>query len=93
MRDFSETIMLHPGAGFFTADTAGAVHDDIFIFMFLHHLNGLRQLIAKSICRDLQRVLEMADLILVMVAHINKDRVRVVQHRVNFSGLQIIPHV
>ena len=87
MRDLSEPIVLHPRAGFFAADTAGAVHHDIFIFMFLHHLNGLRQLVAKRIRRDLQRVLEMADLIFVMVTHINKDRIRVVQHRVDFRSL------
>ena len=26
MRDFSKSVVLHPGAGFFTTDTAGAVH-------------------------------------------------------------------
>ena len=39
MPDFVESVMFHPGTGLFTTNAAGAVHDDFFIFMCLHHLN------------------------------------------------------
>lgn len=42
MLDFIESVMLHPGTGFFTTNTSRAIHHDFFIFMRLHHLYGFR---------------------------------------------------
>ncbi|MNT68525.1 hypothetical protein D3C72_2067660 [compost metagenome] len=47
--DVLEAVMQHIGTGFFTADAAGAVHDNIFVFIVLQHLNRHRQLVAESV--------------------------------------------
>ena len=79
-----KAVVLHPGAGFFAADPAGAVHDNFFVLMLLHHLNGFWQLLTKSICRDLKGVFEMAHFIFVVVTHIDKHGFRIVQHGIHF---------
>ena len=91
--DLIEAVMLHPGAGFFTANAAGAIHDNFLVFMVLHHFHGFRQLVAEGIRRDLQRVFEMAHLIFIVVAHIDKHGIRIVKHRVDFRRLEILPHI
>ena len=91
--DLIEAVMLHPGAGFFTANAAGAIHDNFLVFMVLHHFHGFRQLVAEGIRRDLQRVFEMAHLIFIVVAHIDKHGIRIVKHRVDLSRLEIVSDV
>ncbi|SPX54141.1 Uncharacterised protein [Klebsiella pneumoniae] len=61
--------------------------------MVLHHFHGFRQLVAEGIRRDLQRVFEMAHLIFIVVAHIDKHGIRIVKHRVDFRRLEILPHI
>ncbi len=93
MPDFIETVVFHPGAGFLTTNTAGTVHHYLFICMFPQHFNRFWQLFTKRIRRDFQSIFEMADFILIVVAHINKDRVRIVQHRIHICRLQIIADI
>ncbi|CCJ92130.1 hypothetical protein BN132_4058 [Cronobacter turicensis 564] len=93
MPDLLETVMPHKCARFFTADAAGAVHDDFLVSVLFHHLDGFRQLFAKRIRRDLQRVLEMAHFIFIVVTHIDKYRVGIVKHGVDFRRLEIVAHV
>ena len=91
--DFAKSVVLHPGAGLLTADPARAVHNDLFIFMLLHHFNRFRQLVTERVCRDLQRILEVPHFIFIVVAHINEYRVRIVQHGVHFCRFQVITHI
>ena len=93
MPDFIETTVFHPGTGFFTADPTGAVHNDFFIFMFLHHLDGFWQLFTERISRNFQCVLEMPHFVFVVITHIDKYGVRIVQHRVHFCRFEILAHV
>ncbi len=93
MPDFLETVMTHERARLLTADAAGAVHDNFFVFVLLHHLDGFRQLFTERIRRDLQRILEMAHFIFIVVTHIDEHRVRIVKHGVHFRRLEIFAHV
>ena len=93
MPDLIETVMLHPGAGFFTANTAGAIHNNFLVFVVLHHFHGFRQLVAEGIRRDLQCVFEMTHLIFIVVTHIDKYRIRIVKHGIDVRRLEIIPNI
>ena len=72
MPDFVESVMLHPGTGLFTTNAAGAVHDDFFIFMCLHHLDCFWQLLTEGICRNFERVFKVPHFILIVVTHVDK---------------------
>ncbi len=93
MPDFIEALMLHVCAGFFAADPPGAVHDNFLVLMLLHHLNRFRQLLAEGVCRDFKRVFKMAHFIFVVVTHIDKHGVGIVEHGVNVGRFQVLTHI
>ena len=93
MPDFIKTVVFHPGTGFFAADPPCAIHNDLFVFMLLHHLNRFRQLFTESVGRNFHRILEVAHFIFVVVTHIDEHCIRIVEHRVHFSGLEVLPHI
>src|SRR5690348_14832039 len=46
-----KSIMQHPCACFFATNAAGAIHNNVFIFLVFKHVNCHGQLLAKSIRR------------------------------------------
>ena len=93
MPDFVESVMFHPGTGLFTTNAAGAVHDDFFIFMCLHHLDCFWQLLTEGICRNFERVFNVPHFILIVVTHVDKQCIGIVKHGVHFRRLQILTNI
>ena len=70
MENLVEPIVQHVGTCFFATYAASAVHDDVFLFVSLHHINSHGQLFTKSIGRNFNGLIKMAHLKFVMVTHV-----------------------
>src|SRR5688572_4460891 len=93
MKNVFITAMKHISTGFFTADTAGAIHDYILVFCMLQHFCSHRQLLAESIGRDFNGTLKMPYLIFIMVSHVYNDGIRIIGQLVEFFGIYITSFV
>src|SRR5438045_4225138 len=78
MKNIFKTIVQHVCAGLFAADAACAIHNDVLIFIFFQHINSHRQLLTKSIRRNLNCIFKMAYFIFIMVAHVNNNCVWII---------------
>jgi len=89
VKDVIETFMEQVGAGFFTANAARAVHDDVLFLMLFQHTGGHGQLVPEGIGGYFQRLVEMSDLVFVMVPHVDDNGVRVVRQPVELLRIHI----
>src|SRR5579859_6422820 len=69
-----EPLMKQVGAGLLAPDASRTVHDDILVFVVLHHIRRHGELFPESIGGDLYGILKMAYFIFVVVAHVDDDR-------------------
>ena len=71
MVNMIKAFMQQVSARFFTTNTTGAIHDNIFVLFVLHHVNSHRQLVAESVAWNFNRIFEMTHFQLVVISHID----------------------
>jgi len=83
-----ESFVQHVGAGFFAADTAGAIHDDIAVFFVFEQLFDMGECFAEGDYFGEDGLMEMTDFAFVVVAHIDDDGVGVGGQFIEFDGVE-----
>src|SRR3954463_2743112 len=73
MENIIKTIVKHISAGFFATYAPGTIHNNVFIFFILEHVNSHWQLLPESIAGNFYRVYKMSHFIFIMVAHIDDN--------------------
>src|SRR5258708_38468393 len=91
VEDIGKTLVKQVGAGLLTAYPTGTVRDIFAVFFVLQHVGGHRQLLAEGIGGHFQRIFKMADLKLIVVAHIHDNTLGVLRHLVEGFGVYILP--
>src|SRR5690606_3950989 len=88
-----KTAVFHVSACFFAANTAGAIHQDVFVFLTGEKIGYHRKFFTKggSVGRD--GILKMPDFALVVVAHVHHDCVGVVRKAVPMLGVEVCARV
>jgi len=88
-----EAVVLEPGARLLAADATRAIQGDLLVPMDTQQFRCSLQLIAEShdIRRD--RSFEVPDLRLVVVAHVDDDRVRIIDVLIHLFGREVLANV
>ena len=77
------------GAGFFAADAAGAVHDDVGVFLRRQQVFHQRQCFPEGFHIGADGVFKIANFAFVVVAHVHHDGVGRIGQAVEFSCAQV----
>ena len=89
LMDVGEAAVLEPRGGFFAPNSTGAVHDDVAVVLAFQHVFHLLNLLAERVHIGQNRTLEVAHLALVMVAHVDQNRVLALDQLVELWGVQV----
>ncbi|MNE69133.1 hypothetical protein D3C80_1648390 [compost metagenome] len=92
MEDVFKTLVHHIGTGFLTADTASTIHYNILVLLIFQHFCRHRQLLSEGIGRHFYSPFKMPHFILVVVAHIYKDGLFILNHLVYLICFQVFTH-
>jgi hypothetical protein len=84
-----EAAVLHPRAGLFAADAARAVHQQILALVFVQKIFRYLQLLPEGVYIGADGSPEMAHFTLVMVAHVDDQRVGSLGHGVELCSIQM----
>ncbi len=84
-----KSLVQHIRTCLFTTDAACTIHDDVFIFISLHHVHGHRKLFPKCITGYFNGILKMPHFIFIMIPHINHHRIRIVGELVKLFRINI----
>ncbi len=87
--DVLKAVVLEPGTRLLATNTTGAVEQNLPILLVCEPLENLRECLTKGIGIWQDRALEMSNLTLVMIAHIDNDRTGLYHRRVEFTCIEV----
>ena len=78
--------VFHIRRSFFTTNTSGAIHDDMFLLGIAEHFCYHRESVTKCFHRRQDCFFEMPDFTFIIVTHIDHDRIRIIGELIERRG-------
>jgi hypothetical protein len=89
LKHITESMVFHPGTGFFASYSSRAIHQKILILLVFHKIFYDLKFFPEGIDIGANGMLEMTYLTFIMISHIHNNGIRVFGQLIKFLGIHM----